>query len=151
MLVAIHALNPGLFQGKWSQAASDHGLSKTNQYEVGMAVSTAIYLMQQGYAPGQLAILTPYLGQLIEIQQALSRQAVGVDVGDRDVKELAAAAASDGKADSMAPAPGGSSSSSSKGTAQPKKASAKGVRVATIDNFQVCSRQAAADIWYICA
>ncbi|KAG1675262.1 hypothetical protein FOA52_016293 [Chlamydomonas sp. UWO 241] len=36
-------------------------LSKVNKFEVGMAVATVKYLLQQGYAPGELVVLTPYL------------------------------------------------------------------------------------------
>lgn len=36
-----------------------------------MAVATVKYLLQQGYAPGQLVVLTPYLGQLLEIHRAM--------------------------------------------------------------------------------
>ncbi len=32
------------------------------------------YLLQQGYAPGQLVVLTPYLGQLVEIQRELAKE-----------------------------------------------------------------------------
>jgi superfamily I DNA and/or RNA helicase len=44
---------------------------QVNKFEVGMAVSTVKYLLQQGYAPGQLVVLTPYLGQLLELHRAM--------------------------------------------------------------------------------
>ena len=36
-----------------------------------MTVALVNYLLQQGYQPGQLVVLTPYLGQLLELHKAL--------------------------------------------------------------------------------
>ena len=47
-------------------------VSKTNQFEVEMVVACVRYLFQQGYKPTNLVVLTPYLGQLLKIQNALS-------------------------------------------------------------------------------
>lgn len=49
------------------------------------------YLLQQGYQPGQLVLLTPYLGQLLELQRELSK-VVQVLLSDLDVRDLKKAA-----------------------------------------------------------
>ncbi len=42
-----------------------------NMHEVGMAGALVKYLLQQGYTAGQLVLLTPYLGQLMELSKEL--------------------------------------------------------------------------------
>eukprot|EP01033_Poteriospumella_lacustris_P015308 gene15308-10946_t len=49
-------------------------LSKTNNFEVEMILSMVKYLLQQGYQKGDIVILTPYLGQLLQLRTAI-RQA----------------------------------------------------------------------------
>jgi hypothetical protein len=61
-------------------------VSKTNQHEVDMIVAIVRYLFQQGYQPGNLVVLTPYLGQLLKIQRALS-SAWNVFIDDMDYNE----------------------------------------------------------------
>lgn len=39
-----------------------------------LSVAVVRYLLQQGYQPGQLVLLTPYLGQLLELQRELTSQ-----------------------------------------------------------------------------
>jgi hypothetical protein len=38
-----------------------------------MTVAVVNYLLQQGYHPDQLVVLTPYLGQLLELHKALKK------------------------------------------------------------------------------
>ncbi|KAJ9507979.1 hypothetical protein QJQ45_021314 [Haematococcus lacustris] len=52
--------------------ASKMQQSKVNSHEVGMVRAVVTYLLQQGYAKEQLVVLTPYLGQLLELKQDLS-------------------------------------------------------------------------------
>lgn len=52
-------------------------------FEVEMTVKLARYLLQQGYTGGDITILTPYLGQLIKIRDALSKVTM-VFVNERD-------------------------------------------------------------------
>jgi hypothetical protein len=54
-------------------------------------VAIVKYLLQQGYQPGQLVLLTPYLGQLLELQRELSK-VVQVLLSDLDVRDLKKAA-----------------------------------------------------------
>eukprot|EP00878_Enallax_costatus_P028017 GHUV01030215.1.p1 GENE.GHUV01030215.1~~GHUV01030215.1.p1 ORF type:complete len:301 (+),score=100.18 GHUV01030215.1:59-904(+) len=93
-------------------------------HEVGLSVAVVKYLLQQGYQPEQLVLLTPYLGQLLEIQRALSKE-VQVLLNDMDIRDLRAAAlpaaTSDLSKNSINQAAGGRSGA---------------VRVATIDNYQ---------------
>ena len=70
------------------ELASSQGeaVSKTNKHEVAMVVAIVRYLCQQGYNPSNLVVLTPYLGQLLKLQEALSADWT-VLVGDLDFAE----------------------------------------------------------------
>ena len=103
--------------------------SKTNLHEAEMVVAIVRYLRQQGYDPGDLVVLTPYLGQLALIQKTLAHTKIGVSLGDQDKAELLRQdVRRNGK---KSPSPlridFDEGSLSSAGT----------VRVATIDNYQV--------------
>ena len=68
-------------RGLWRKGSAEHQ-SKVNEHEVGMVAAVVRYLRQQGYASGQLVVLTPYLGQLLELQKEISREMqVGVAGG----------------------------------------------------------------------
>ena len=104
--------------------------SKINLFEVEMVTLTTRYLLWQGYAPSDIVILTPYLGQLAQIQKSLVQYKMGVEVGDFDRAELARSdfdlahatqQSNNAEKEGVAPAAGGGRSS---------------VRVATVDNYQ---------------
>lgn len=82
------------------------------------------YLLQQGYKHSQLVLLTPYLGQLVECQKALSQDlGLQAELGEQDMQLL------DDKAQDATELAGtGGAHGASTGRV---------VRVATIDNFQV--------------
>jgi len=61
--------------------------TKINRFEVEMIVELCHYLLKQGYPPGDVTILTPYLGQLMAIRKALSK-VTHVYVGERDVEDI---------------------------------------------------------------
>ena len=52
-----------------------------------MIVALAQYLLIQGYKENEITILTPYLGQLIKIREALSKVTM-VFVDERDEEEI---------------------------------------------------------------
>lgn len=92
------------------------GASKTNTYEAQMVAGIARYLLQQGYSPTQLVVVTPYLGQLHQIQDELSGM-FNVLLSDRDAADMLNAG----------------------GTLRNSKTGNKGkssLRAATIDNYQ---------------
>jgi hypothetical protein len=64
--------------------------SHTNQFEVRMCVQVLIYLLQQGYRTDDIVVLTPYLGQLLEIRRAISTQLQGItaSLGEQDAADL---------------------------------------------------------------
>jgi hypothetical protein len=62
--------------------------SHTNQYEVDMVFALVRHLVRQGvYRASDIAVLTPYLGQLRKLRRALSGFAE-VIINDRDIEEL---------------------------------------------------------------
>lgn len=101
-------------------------VSKTNAHERAMIMKTVQYMLKQGYVPGDIVVLTPYLGQMMKIQAELGKH-LNVSLDDRDLKEARdhfrgndifsaelAAARPDNRKSSTMPA----------------------IRVATIDNYQ---------------
>eukprot|EP00798_Chlamydomonas_sp_ICE-L_P024108 gene24108-9683_t len=93
--------------------------SKVNDYEVDMTVAVVKYLQQQGYKADQIVVLTPYLGQMLELQKAISAENEVV-LSDMDINELASSTLGD------------QAEFSSLEPDQEKS----GIRVATIDNYQ---------------
>ncbi|KAG6919536.1 hypothetical protein DXG01_005126 [Tephrocybe rancida] len=89
--------------------------SKQNTFEVDMVLKILKYLAQQGYGTGAVVILTPYLGQLQHLRQALKKANNDPVLNDLDSFDLVKAG--------LIPA----------ATAEIGK---RQVRLATIDNYQ---------------
>ncbi|KAL0563436.1 hypothetical protein V5O48_018631, partial [Marasmius crinis-equi] len=70
--------------------AADDSVSKTNQFEVAMVVDLVKYfLKQEAYsAPGDVAVLCAYLGQLQQVRAALRDLQIDVSLDDRDTEQL---------------------------------------------------------------
>lgn len=64
--------------------------SKRNQFEVDMVMKIVHYLVQQGYGSDNIVLLTPYLGQLSALRDALKKDADAI-LTDLDSRELARA------------------------------------------------------------
>jgi hypothetical protein len=63
--------------------------SHVNMYEVKMVVEMVKYFIKYGYTkPEDIAVLTPYSGQLIKIKDALSKSFV-VEIDERDAENIA--------------------------------------------------------------
>ncbi|CAG8694962.1 10547_t:CDS:2 [Funneliformis mosseae] len=73
--------------------------SHVNQYEVKMVVEMVKYFVRNGYTkPEDIAVLTPYLGQMMKIKEALDESFVVV-IDERDAQSLAEMEQDDGKVD----------------------------------------------------
>lgn len=95
--------------------------SHWNIHEVDMTVSLVNHLIQQGeYKHGDIAVLTPYLGQLYRLRKRLD-ELFAIVVGDRDQDDLKQAGYADYEA---------------KAKPKIKAALSQTLRVATVDNFQ---------------
>ncbi|KIJ58232.1 hypothetical protein HYDPIDRAFT_34380 [Hydnomerulius pinastri MD-312] len=90
--------------------------SKQNTYEAQMVLKIVRYLAQQGYRSENIVILTPYLGQLYKLRDALKNDNDPV-LNDMDSSDLA-------RAGLLPTAPTGS------------KATKARIHLATIDNYQ---------------
>eukprot|EP01041_Mallomonas_annulata_P005723 gene5723-11565_t len=112
--------------------------SKFNLYEVGMVVEIVRYLLLQGYQPCDLVVLTPYLGQLVQIRSALEKASLAVDLGDLDQGDLTKLTEGDAESSTTPPQTEEveSSQSQSQSLTRSGKAKKLSVRVATIDNYQ---------------
>ncbi|RHZ77870.1 hypothetical protein Glove_169g29 [Diversispora epigaea] len=63
--------------------------SRSNKFEVKMVVEMVKYFVKNGYTkPEQIAVLTPYLGQMQKIKEALS-ESFAVVIDERDADQLA--------------------------------------------------------------
>ncbi|KAI4599940.1 hypothetical protein KJ359_001676 [Pestalotiopsis sp. 9143b] len=116
--------------------------SHSNQWEVDMASGLVRHLVRQGrYNSSDIALLTPYTGQLRKLRHALSKD-FEIFLSDRDQDTLAA----EGVLDDMAEekdvvmdqeSAGADRKMKNQGTRSlVKKALAQTLRLATVDNFQ---------------
>jgi hypothetical protein len=101
-------------------------LSRTNSWEVEMVASLVSHFVRQGtYGSEDIAVITPYLGQLQKIKKRLANS-FEIVVGDRDQEELEAQGLQDD--------PEGASTN---GQIQIQKTTLlNALRIATVDNFQ---------------
>ncbi|KAJ4249160.1 hypothetical protein NW762_012495 [Fusarium torreyae] len=98
--------------------------SRSNSFEVDMTAALVSHLSQQGtYRPGDIAVLTPYLGQLQLLRRRMESM-FEIYVNDRDQDDLEAF--QDEACDSKRP----------RVVPLSKTTLLKSVRVATVDNFQ---------------
>ncbi|RDA86075.1 hypothetical protein CP532_1289 [Ophiocordyceps camponoti-leonardi (nom. inval.)] len=98
--------------------------SHHNDFEVEMTVSLVSHLFRQGeYTHGDIAVLTPYLGQLHRLRRRMESM-FEISVSDRDLEALEAV-------ESEVP-----SAAATPRSLLNKSTLLKSVRVATVDNFQ---------------
>lgn len=100
--------------------------SKTNMWEVEMTAALVSHLVRQGtYQSQDIAVITPYLGQLQKLKQRL-RSSFAIVVGDRDLEELETKGL-ENNSEEEADAP----------KSQTRKTTLlNALRIATVDNFQ---------------
>jgi AAA domain len=100
-------------------------LSRTNTFEVDMIAALVSHLVRQGtYGNEDIAVITPYLGQLQKIKKRLAGS-FEIVVGDRDLEDLEAQGLQDGI------------ETSTDGQIQPQKTTLlNALRIASVDNFQ---------------
>ncbi|RYP18824.1 hypothetical protein DL765_003704 [Monosporascus sp. GIB2] len=102
--------------------------SHSNSFEVEMIIALVQHLVRQGeYGPDDIAVITPYLGQLQRLRRRMD-SLFEISVGDRDLEELQLheARGSRDQTESDMPAR----------VPARKTALLKSIRLATIDNFQ---------------
>lgn len=117
--------------GRSTEDATETSFS--NDFECNMTVALAKYLMMQGnYRPGDIAILTPYLGQLRKLRHALGNEfSLAIDDSDEvelDKFESANPINTFGMDDPFA--------EDDASTASAKSTLLDTLRLATVDNFQ---------------
>ncbi|RYC57088.1 hypothetical protein CHU98_g9120 [Xylaria longipes] len=101
--------------------------SHTNSFEVNMTVAFVQHLVRQGvYGPDDIAVITPYLGQLYRLRREM-QSLFQISVGERDLEELEVLEAN--KATQQ-------EESSRVPSAAARTTLLKSIRLATVDNFQ---------------
>lgn len=109
--------------------------SHTNQYEVDMVFALVRHLVRQGvYRASDIAVLTPYLGQLRKLRRALSGFAE-VIINDRDIDELALDG--EGETENEVKLDPALSARLPPRLGVHKSTLLQALRLATVDNFQV--------------
>jgi hypothetical protein len=111
--------------------------SKTNMWEAKMVTALVRHLCRQGkYKPGEIAVLTPYVGQLRILRDMLA-EVVELIIGERDLADLEAS-------DAEVVGRDGSNGRERPPQGQPQQQQMVGkgnlldeLRMATVDNFQV--------------
>lgn len=108
-------------------AADPTSTSHLNDHEIQISAALVSHLVKQGhYNPEDIAVLTPYLGQLHKLRQRMAAESsFAVSIDDRDLDELAALEG-DGPKDQVQV----NKQNVSKTTLL------KSVRLASVDNFQ---------------
>ena len=118
----------------------DHNAkSHSNEWEVAMTKALVRHLVLQGtYRADDIAVLTPYTGQLQKLRAALGHD-FELFLSERDQDALAADGFGDGEMDSETPEDedtGKAKARGSSGKPLQKKTLAESLRLATVDNFQ---------------
>ncbi|WVQ96520.1 hypothetical protein IAU59_003625 [Kwoniella sp. CBS 9459] len=62
--------------------------SKTNTFEAEMVCDLVAHFINQGYKAGDIAVLTPYLGQVKLIKTVLEKKTLVVELDDRDERDM---------------------------------------------------------------
>jgi hypothetical protein len=64
--------------------------TKSNLYEASLCVELVRYFLLQGYQPDQIAVLTPYVGQLVKIMSTMEKDLENIVgyLSDMDLKEM---------------------------------------------------------------
>lgn len=97
----------------------------------------------QGYRPDEIAVLVPYVGQLMVLRRKLAAVSMTVVVDERDQDLVDAAQEEAGQAE--AGGAGGAAERPSAGTSVETSSLGQRVRLSTIDNFKVRVQQ-----WWPC-
>ncbi|EME78551.1 uncharacterized protein MYCFIDRAFT_37116 [Pseudocercospora fijiensis CIRAD86] len=109
-----------------------HSTSHTNRWEVDMVVALVSHLQRQGvYASNDIAVLTPYLGQLRKLRRQLSSSAE-IILNERDAEDLAHEESEEEEEEAL-PA---SAEAAMRRPSVSKGKLLQAVRLATVDNFQ---------------
>ncbi|TKA68558.1 hypothetical protein B0A55_11214 [Friedmanniomyces simplex] len=104
--------------------------SRTNDHEIDMVAALVKHIVHQGvYRPGDIAIITPYLGQLRKIRAKLGNT-FNIVLNDRDVDELQKDGVDDEFEDAKIPKDPSIRASVARGNLL------QAIRIATVDNFQ---------------
>ncbi|KAK4118095.1 P-loop containing nucleoside triphosphate hydrolase protein [Parathielavia appendiculata] len=108
--------------------------SHSNPWEVSLAAALVRHLVRQGeYSSTDIALLTPYTGQLQKLRAALSKD-FEVFLSDRDLETLAKESFETNSSHEESPAT--DSPPAKKQKVIEKKTLLKTIRLATVDNFQ---------------
>jgi hypothetical protein len=110
--------------------------SKTNDWEAKMVVALVRYVVRQGYSMQQIAVLTPYVGQLKLLRARLRSSHIMLLLDDRDVEALDALDNGDDNDDDDDDNNNNENNSIASSVAAKSASLQERIRLATVDNFQ---------------
>ncbi|KAF3763606.1 hypothetical protein M406DRAFT_260943 [Cryphonectria parasitica EP155] len=116
-----------LEDGQHAKGGEPHDTSRSNEFEVEMAAALVSHVVKQGnYDPEDIAVLTPYTGQLQKLRRRLATEAsFCVQIDERDLQALDEEGLNEAEEETKAVA-----------TTVGKSTLLKSIRLATVDNFQ---------------
>ncbi|KAI8920392.1 hypothetical protein DFJ77DRAFT_497413 [Powellomyces hirtus] len=62
--------------------------SKINNFEADMVVALVLHLIKQGYEPHEIAVLTPYAGQLLNLRSRLMNKRLALSIDSRNLTDI---------------------------------------------------------------
>jgi len=80
--------NLWFFDHNHPEEISDSSVSHSNKFEAGMVLQLALRLIRQGYSADQIAILTPYSGQLLRLREMFMKKSLAVHLDERTKIEM---------------------------------------------------------------
>lgn len=126
------AHNLWFFDHNFPESSGDQQ-SFSNLKEAHMVVELVRYAIRQGYSGDRLAVLTPYVGQLLSLKNLLSQARMLCYIGEADMQELDAGGLLDGDEED---GEGDTGVIPGKNRLPETKTLGKMIRLATVDNFQ---------------
>jgi superfamily I DNA and/or RNA helicase len=111
--------------------------SKSNSYEISCVLALVTYLMQQGYKPEEITVLTGYSGQSTKMAKCFKEHGCSVFMSERDIDELDKQGKLNILPEDINDSQGGSNTDNlNESTLNILDLNTSSIRIATIDNFQ---------------
>ncbi len=110
--------------------------SKSNSYEITCVLALVKYLMQQGYKPEEITVLTGYSGQSTKMAKCFKENGCSVFMSERDIEELDKQGKLNVISEMNDSQEGTNTDNVNDSTLNVLDLNASAVRIATIDNFQ---------------
>ncbi|KAJ3021022.1 hypothetical protein HKX48_009341 [Thoreauomyces humboldtii] len=113
---------------------SETSRSKVNYREAELVVALVRHLIRQGYPQGDIAVLTPYAGQLLCLREQLRKEQLPLYIDSRNLKDISKILEGEEQLDDVGPDDNDEDGEVGKNVVSVRAADR--VRLSTVDNFQ---------------